>query len=296
MIRWKAIAGAISAACGESFQYRHIGSVAGGCINQCYVLYGDRRNFFVKLNAVDKLHMFEAEAQGLRELGRCTALRVPEPLCSGISSANAYLVLEYVHLVPPDSGSFAGLGHGLAALHGITATHYGWCRDNTIGETEQQNCRLDSWVEFYRHRRLGFQLRLAGINGYDSVLQDRGARLLEGLGGFFDSYRPIASLLHGDLWSGNFAADDTAKPVLFDPAVYYGDREADMAMTELFGGFGQPFYAAYNADWPLDAGYPVRKRLYNLYHVLNHLNLFGGGYRAQAVAMIDHLLAELAGG
>ena len=118
---------------------------------------------------------------------------------------------------------------------------------------------------------------------------------MEALPAFFGAYAPRPSLLHGDLWSGNAAADETAAPVIFDPAVYYGDREADIAMTELFGGYARAFYEAYNAAWPLDAGYTVRKTLYNLYHVLNHLNLVGGGYRAQAEGMIAELLAEVGG-
>jgi fructosamine-3-kinase len=125
------------------------------------------------------------------------------------------------------------------------------------------------------------------------TVEKKGAVLLEGLGGFFSDYQPVASLLHGDLWGGNWGADADGAPVIFDPAVYYGDREADLAMTRLFGGYGQDFYAAYQAAWPLDAGAPVRVRLYNLYHVLNHLNLFGAGYLKQALAMVESLQAEL---
>ena len=148
-------------------------------------------------------------------------------------------------------------------------------------------------MEFYRRERLGFQLALAAQHGYRGQLQALGEQLLALLPAFFSTYRPVASLLHGDLWGGNHAATADGEPVIFDPAVYYGDREADLAMTELFGGFGEGFYRAYRVAWPLDPGYPVRKHLYNLYHVLNHLNLFGGGYATQAERLMRGLLAEV---
>ncbi len=125
------------------------------------------------------------------------------------------------------------------------------------------------------------------------MLASRGARLAERLSDFFSDYRPVASLLHGDLWAGNYGVLKSGEPVIFDPAVYYGDREADVAMTELFGGFGPQFYAAYHDTWPLDPGYAVRKDLYNLYHILNHANLFSGSYVAQATQLIDRLLGEV---
>jgi fructosamine-3-kinase len=146
---------------------------------------------------------------------------------------------------------------------------------------------------FLREQRLLPQLQLATANGADAKLIERGERLCELLGQFFRQYQPRPSLLHGDLWGGNWSADTTGGPVIFDPAVYYGDREADLAMTRLFGGFGASFYSAYETAWPLDADAATRSTLYNLYQVLNHCNLFGGGYQRQARAMIDQLLAEL---
>ena len=168
----------------------------------------------------------------------------------------------------------------------------GWRRANTIGATPQINCRSGDWVGFWREHRLGYQLRLAEANGHRGSLQENGARLLSKIPTFFSGYRPLPALLHGDLWSGNVGFDDAGKPVVFDPAVYYGDHEADVAMTELFGGFSGDFYAAYREVFPLDASYAVRKHLYNLYHVLNHLNLFGGGYLGQAERLISELLAS----
>jgi fructosamine-3-kinase len=145
-------------------------------------------------------------------------------------------------------------------------------------------------MPFWRDQRLGYQLKLAARSGRDFL--KKGERLLADLGAFFQNYRPAPSLLHGDLWSGNVGVA-RQQPVVFDPAVYYGDRETDVAMTELFGGFSGRFYQAYRETWPLDDGYPVRKTLYNLYHVLNHFNLFGGGYGSQAEHMMDSLLSEL---
>jgi fructosamine-3-kinase len=158
--------------------------------------------------------------------------------------------------------------------------------------TPQLNAPGGDWVAFWRGRRLGYQLNLAAAKGHGRLAAG-GARLMEKLPAFFVGHTPAPSLLHGDLWSGNAAMTAGGEPVVFDPAVYYGDREADLAMTELFGGFPPPFYEAYRAEFPLDPGYGTRKHLYNLYHVLNHLNLFGGGYGAQAAGMIERLLAEV---
>jgi protein-ribulosamine 3-kinase len=151
----------------------------------------------------------------------------------------------------------------------------------------------ENWVDFYREQRLQFQLELAERNGCGRQLSSRGEQLLAGLHVLFGDYSPEPSLLHGDLWSGNHAWTRAGEPAIFDPAVYYGDREADLAMTELFGGFSGGFYDAYENAWPIDPGYRVRKTLYNLYHILNHFNLFGGGYASQAQGMVDRLLAEI---
>jgi fructosamine-3-kinase len=183
----------------------------------------------------------------------------------------------------------------LALQHQRRATEFGWSRDNVIGSTPQRNDWADDWVVFFRERRLRYQLELASHNGAGAGIQHRGEILLERLGDFFTTYRPVASLLHGDLWSGNWGADEQGEPVIFDPATYYGDRESDLAMTRLFGGFGADFYAAYTATWAPDPGARTRTALYNLYHVLNHFNLFGGGYLAEARSMIEGLLGQATG-
>jgi protein-ribulosamine 3-kinase len=228
---------------------------------------------------------------GLERLGRVGAVRVPRLLGQGASGNEAWIELEWLDLHRPDAAADEQLGAALARLHAVTGPSFGLDRDNAIGATAQPNAPSDDWTDFWRVRRLGFQLGLAARNGYGGRLQDRGRRLLDELSAFFTDHRPQPSLLHGDLWAGNHAMLVDGTPVVFDPAVYYGDREADIAMTRLFGGFGPGFYAAYEHAWPLDAGAAVRSDLYNLYHVLNHLNLFGVGYRAQAESMIDRLLA-----
>jgi len=248
------------------------------------------RAFTKRLPAAERWRL-ASEVDGLARLAQSGAIRVPRVLGSGESGAVAWIELEWLDLRPPGAAAHAQLGRALAGLHAVTRDEFGLERDNAIGRSPQPNAPAPDWVEFWRARRLGFQLDLAARNGCSGRLQDRGRRLLDEFGALFGGYRPKASLLHGDLWAGNHGMLADGSPVVFDPAVYYGDREADLAMTRLFGGFGADFYAAYEAEWPLDTGAAVRRDLYNLYHVLNHLNLFGGGYRAQAEAMIDRLLA-----
>lgn len=289
---WDYICDHIENATGETISAREQDAIGGGCINRTFRLRGSQRDYFIKLNRSDRLAMFAAEARGLQEILDTKTLRVPEPICWDRHGDNAFLVLEYLELGGGRNG-MAALGRGLAAMHRTTRPRYGWEMDNTIGSTPQLNTYGDDWIAFWRDLRLGFQLELADRNGFGGRLQQRGGRLLEALPSLLDGHDPGPSLLHGDLWSGNFAILSSGEPVIYDPAVYYGDREADLAMTELFGGFGARFYQAYRNSWPLDEGYSVRKILYNLYHVLNHLNLFGGGYLSQAEAMIDRLLSEI---
>jgi fructosamine-3-kinase len=287
---WTAIADAISSASGTPFAIERRTAIGGGCINSAYRIEGGTAAYFVKVNGADKADMFAAETAALHEIANTHTLRVPRPLCHGATQVASWLVLEYIPL--SHRGNSRALGKQLAALHRVSAERFGWWRNNTIGATPQLNTPSADWVAFWRECRLGFQLRLAAANGYHGGLQREGEKLPAALPVFFTSHHPQPSLLHGDLWSGNIAFDRGGRPVIFDPATYYGDREADLAMTELFGGFSEDFYAAYRAAFPLDGGYAVRKDLYNLYHVLNHLNLFGGGYLAQAERLIARLLAE----
>lgn len=291
MTDWTRIARDIAAARSRPFTIHDCRPLSGGCINRAWRVSGDDAVYFVKLNAAHRLAMFEAEAAGLNEIARSHTIRVPKPVTSGADENASWLVLEYIEL--GSGGSMARLGEQLAQMHHVNAAQLGWHRDNTIGATPQINTPAGDWVTFWRERRLGYQLALAARNGHTGALQRDGERLMAALPALLGEHHPRPALLHGDLWGGNAGFDVAGAPVIFDPAVYYGDRETDIAMTELFGGFGAAFYAAYRSAFPLDAGYETRKLLYNLYHVLNHANLFGGGYPRQAERMIGRLLAEL---
>ena len=281
----------LEAATGLKFRAAPERLAAGGGLASCQRWDSDTGPVFVKVAPLVRRDALDAEADALRALAAANAVRVPAVLGAGTTATHAFLALEWIEFGSARRGTEAALGEGLAQLHRTTAAQFGWHRDNTIGATAQHNDWTGEWIEFFARHRLGFQLDLAERSGHGGRWLEQGHRLCSRLRGFFDGYRPRPSLLHGDLWGGNWAADASGKPVIFDPASYFGDREADLAMTHLFGGFGRAFYDAYQAAWPLDPGADTRLDLYNLYHVLNHVNLFGGGYRAQAEAMIGRLLA-----
>lgn len=293
MSLWSEIDRHISSTLGRNFASRESQPVQGGYINTAHMVHDGAQRFFVKTNPRMPADMFAAEAEGLLEITKTGLVKVPEPLCWGATDGTAYLVLEYVEFGGEGEHASVVFGEQLAHLHRVTAPRFGWHRDNTIGSTPQRNTCEDRWVEFWSEHRLGFQLQLALRNGHCGALIAKLEHVLEKIPMLLAGHAPPAALLHGDLWGGNFAADTHGRPVIFDPAVYYGDRETDVAMTELFGGFGPGFYHAYKSAYPLTAGYDVRKTLYNLYHVLNHANLFGGGYATQAERMADKLLSEL---
>lgn len=243
---------------------------------------------FTKTAPAARLHMFEAEAAGLAEIAATKTIRVPEVYEVGTRDGCAYIEMERLQLRATTVTDETAAGEQLAAMHRVIAERFGWHRDNTIGPTLQHNPASDSWTDFYAEQRLKYQLELAAHNGYQGELQAEGERLLGLLPAILREHQPVASLLHGDLWGGNWGATDNGV-VIFDPAVYYGDRETDIAMTRLFGGFGRSFYAAYERAWPLEAGHERRIALYQLYHVLNHLNLFGSGYLGQSLALMRQL-------
>lgn len=262
--------------------------VGGGDISAAWRIETANGPAFLKTGPADSLDMFEGEAAGLEELAAAGALRVPRVLGHGLRGTDAWLALEWIAFGRPGADTEAVLGRQLARQHRHTSDRYGWHRDNTIGTTPQINLADDDWVRFWRERRLLVQLQLADSHGFGGELLREGARLARRLDGLFDGYHPEPSLLHGDLWGGNWAAADGV-PVVFDPAVYYGDRETDLAMTRLFGGFGATFYRAYEAAWPLAEGHERRLPLYQLYHVLNHLNIFGGAYQGRALSLVREL-------
>ena len=243
---------------------------------------------FEKTGPASALDGFEAEAAGLDALRNAAAVRVPTVYDVGIRDGLAFISMERLRFEPATDEHARRFGQQLADLHGVRAERHGWHRDNTIGPTPQRNSWNDNWASFFAEHRLGFQLRLAAGNGYAGELQTLGEQLADALPGLFKGYAPEASLLHGDLWGGNWGVAD-GEPVIFDPAVYYGDSETDIAMTRLFGGFGPGFYAAYFERRPPDAGSAARLELYQLYHVLNHLNLFGSGYLGQALSLLRSL-------
>lgn len=262
----------------------NIRSVGGGDISSAWRI----GEIFLKTGPEKSFDMFEAEAEGLRELDAANAIRIPEVLACGAVGDNAYLAIEWIEFDRPTVDTERLLGERLAAMHRCGKHKFGWHRDNTIGLTPQQNDWCDDWVEFFRSKRLNFQLDLAAKKGFGGELQSAGRELSENLESLFGDYKPAASMLHGDLWGGNWASTN-GQPVIFDPAVYYGDRESDIAMTQLFGGFGSDFYTAYQESWPMASGHEDRLRLYQLYHVLNHLNLFGRSYLGRALQLIRDL-------
>lgn len=238
---------------------------------------------FLKQNSSDLLCMFEAEAAGLTAIKDTCAIGVPEALAVGIDGSNSFLLLPWLDTATPVSGFWEEFGQRLAAMHradtgGLLSGNFGFSEDNFIGSTPQVNDPKDTWIDFFRECRLYPQVRMA----FDAGLLDSGdRRTADRLTGRLEQLlvEPEApSLLHGDLWSGNYMVGPDGHALLIDPAAYVGHREADLAMTELFGGFHPSFYAAYREAAPLQPGYEDRRDLYNLYHLLNHLNLFGLSY------------------
>lgn len=291
MNRWAAIEDAIRAATGGPFRVHEASPRGGGCINETWRIDDGREAFFVKLNTAARLPMFEAEAEGLIRLAAAGALRVPAPVCRGLAGGQAFLVLEYLDMEGgPDNPD--RLGEGLAALHAVEGPAFGACGDNFIGSTAQSNASHADWAGFWREERLRPQLTLAAHNEAPTRLRALGEHLLDAVSVLLAGHTPRPSLLHGDLWAGNCGYTRAGEPVIFDPAVYHGDRETDLAMTALFGGFAPRFYQAYLATAPLPPGHERRQRLYNLYHILNHYNLFGGAYANQAMRMMETLLTE----
>jgi len=294
---WTEIASHISQVTGETFEITQRRSVSGGCINQGYAVKGTRITYFVKLNQASQVQMFEAEALGLKQMLETQTIRVPKPICVGTAADFSYIVLEWLELGGSNSTqSWEEMGRQLAAMHQATPPlprgrqgGFGWDINNTIGSTPQINTWTSDWAEFFAEYRLGYQFQLARRRGGQFPQQER---LLAAIPKLLD-HQPQPALVHGDLWGGNAAVTTSGEPVILDPATYVGDREVDIAMTELFGGFPTAFYRGYNEEWSLDEGYKTRKTLYNLYHILNHFNLFGGGYASQANRMIEQILAQV---
>jgi fructosamine-3-kinase len=286
---WSEITEHISRSTGQKFSSNdefHRRSVGGGSINQAYAIGNARCRYFVKINAASKVAMFEAEAIALTQVYATKTIRVPQPICWGVANTSAYIVMEWLEL--GSSSNWELMAQNLTALHRLTSrAGFGWQQQNTIGSTPQINTWKQNWVEFLIQHRLGYQLQLARRRGFSPTVPEQ--ELFDAIPRFFYNYQPQPSMVHGDLWGGNVAFTCDREPVIFDPALYFGDREVDIAMTELFGGFPAQFYQAYDRAFPLDPGYKQRKTLYNLYHILNHFSLFGGSYGQQANRAIEQI-------
>lgn len=290
-----AVSQAIETRSGRSCRILSAAALHGGDISAAFRLTdAGGGSYFAKLEDSRRRDLLAAELDGLQALAEAGAVRVPAPIALGEAEGRVFLICEFIAFDRLGVGSARRLGAQLADLHGCLGEGFGWYRDNFIGLTPQPNAWAAHWPTFFWEQRIRYQLELAGEQHAGAVYR-LGYRLGERFDALFEGYRPAPSLLHGDLWAGNAARDERNRPVIFDPTVHYGDRECDIAMTELFGGFPTGFYEAYQAAWPLDPGYRVRRELYQLYHVLNHHNLFGGGYLGRAEAMIRRLLAEVGG-
>lgn len=261
--------------------------VGGGSINRAYRLDTDHGRFFVKVNDAERYpSMFVAEADGLARLAATGTLRIPEVIAHGEDHDDSYLLLEHIDGGVRDRAFWERLGRGLATLHRHTAPTFGLERPNYMGSLVQVNTPAASWPEFVVQTRLEPMLKLArDKRRLDSGLLPRFERLFSKLGDLFPEEPP--ALVHGDLWSGNLLCDTTGAPLLIDPAVHYGHREMDLAMTRLFGGFDEAFVAEYRNTWPLEPGWEDRVDLCNLYPLLVHLILFGEGYAARIRSALD---------
>ncbi|HAC63580.1 MAG TPA: hypothetical protein DCF68_08580 [Cyanothece sp. UBA12306] len=285
---WTQIAEHITQTTGRNFEIKKQRSVSGGCINQGYALTGEEVTYFVKINQASQVEMFAAEALGLKQMLATNTIRIPQPICWGMADRASYIVLEWLEFGRGTNQSWTQMGKQLAKMHQVQgSSKFGWERNNTIGSTPQINTWTENWADFFAEYRIGYQLKLARRRGgnfpeYSQVV----AMVRDAL----RDRQPQPSLVHGDLWSGNVAVTQDGEPVILDPATYHGDHEVDLAMTELFGGFPGSFYRGYEEVFPLEPGYQKRKTLYNLYHILNHFNLFGGGYSSQANQMIQQII------
>ncbi len=261
-------------------------SVGGGCISNAERLeMKSGKTYFLKSGASNL--MFINEANGLRELAKPIVIKVPQV----IVAEKEFILLEFIRQGFKKKDFFELFGRQFARLHRFHGERFGFCEDNFIGSSPQLNIateeEVNDWISFYMNKRLLFQLHLAEENGFATEKLRKGFQLLENrIETILEGSIEEPSLMHGDLWGGNYLSDENGNPVLIDPAVYYGHREADLAMTKLFGGFSSEFYSAYHEEFPLKEGADYREDLYKLYHVMNHLNLFGMGYYSQAERLL----------
>lgn len=275
-------------ALGHEQEVISISPLGGGCINETLKVLTTEGRFFIKLDKYQFADMFDKEVMGLELLRGCRALKVPEVFGSGVFGQVAFLVMEYLEPASSNESYWRQLGLGLSELHRITSSQYGLDHHNYIGRLNQQNTVKDTWLQFLIRNRLETQFKMALQNGVtDQYLEKNFEAFLNRLPAILPA--SAASLLHGDLWNGNVMSS-TSGAAIFDPAVYYGAREMDLAMTRLFGGFDGAFYKAYDEAFPLPDSYTELEDLYQLYPLLVHLNLFGSGYLSAVNRVIKRYL------
>lgn len=277
---------------GEKTDISAVRPVSGGDINSAFLmLLSDGARIFLKENRKENIGFFRSEAAGLDAIRKTGAIRVPEVLEAGIQGGGAYLLMEYLDAAPKKRDFWERFGRQLAEMHKADTSEwtkgglYGFTEDNYIGSGRQINRTMPRWVDFFRECRLEVQFKRA----YD-YFDSSSRKAMQGLLDRLDRYLiepAFPSLLHGDLWGGNFVTGSDGYACLIDPAVYVGHAEADLAMTELFGGFAPAFYDAYREVNEVLPGYADRREIYNLYHLLNHLNLFGGSYYGAVMRIVN---------
>ena len=272
---------------GEVVEIRQIKSVGGGSINQTVHIQTNDKPYFLKFNSSSRYpNMFEVEKKGLNLLKEANELFVPEVIGAGEGGEYAFLLLDYVDSGIQQKNYWEDFGSSLAQLHKHSAPKFGLDHDNYIGSLDQSNKQQDSWSEFFISERLEPQIRVAEL---PSDVMRMFSTLFGKLEKIFPKETP--SLLHGDLWSGNYMTSPKGAPTLIDPAVYYGHREMDIGMSKLFGGFATEFYSAYNSTWPLERGWENRVDICNLYPLMVHVNLFGGSYLSQVNSILNKFTA-----
>jgi fructosamine-3-kinase len=287
---WHAIERHISTSIGTEFKIKETIRISGGDISESYMVSDDEQRFFVKINSKGFLSHFIAEADNLSHLAQTSSVKTPSVIDFGKSKTSAFLILDYLPTRPLQLAEPSHqFGQHLAYLHNWgEQKEFGFDNDNYIGATPQSNRWQKKWSNFFSDQRIGCQLELLKEKGIEFGDTDEIVGVVKEV---LSHHNPKPSLLHGNLWHGN-CADTPQGPVCYDSAVYWGDSECDLAMTELFGRFPDAFYKGYNSIKIIDPGYKHRKEIYNLYHILNHCNQFGGHYLGDAQLRIEKLLQQ----
>lgn len=281
-----AIESELQSSLGTPVSVKSFKPIGGGCINNGAELLTSTGTYFLKYNSASEFPgMLAKEAEGLEALANAKAIRIPKVVANGSTEKDQFLILEFIQTGPGSKTFWKTFGEQLAMLHRLSNEKHGFDSDNYVGSLPQKNDWSDSWISFFIERRLEYQLQLADRSGkLPSGMRSAFEKLYVKLPDLLHNEKP--SLLHGDLWSGNYLAAREGDPVIIDPAVYYGCRETDLAMTKLFGGFPPEFYDAYYSALPVLPGAEERIKIYQLYPLLVHVNLFGGGYASQVMSIL----------